>query len=160
MGGVFDWCWSQAFLTCHCKIGGDDNLLSQSEIWIWIYLFFFNFRHRQPCRSNPELASPPPTSSISSAQPVRGQDGGGTAHIAATYVLHSGAPGPAAFQLPALIQQRCGSTPTARTRALLHSEPPGELRTQSGPAGWPRTGRWSALWEPLGQMEFFRQEGL
>lgn len=134
---------AQISLLVIAKLG--EMIMSYLSLKFVFGLFFSNFRHRQPCRSNPELASPPPTSSISSAQPVRGQDGGGTAHIAATYVLHSGAPRPAAVQLPALIQRRCGSTPTARTRALLHSKPPGELRTQSGPAGWPRTGRWSAL---------------
>uniref|UniRef100_A0A7N8Y6F7 Pecanex-like protein n=1 Tax=Mastacembelus armatus TaxID=205130 RepID=A0A7N8Y6F7_9TELE len=107
--------------------------------------FFLHSRYRQPSRANPKLASPPPTSSISSTQPIRGQDGGGAAHVPTAYILYPGAAGPTVVQLPALLQQLCGSTFSARPRALLPSEPSGQLGAQSRPAGWPQPGQWPTL---------------
>uniref|UniRef100_A0A671V9G1 Pecanex-like protein n=1 Tax=Sparus aurata TaxID=8175 RepID=A0A671V9G1_SPAAU len=77
--------------------------------------------------------------------PIRGQDGGRTSHVPPAYILYPGAPGPAAVQLPALLQRLCGSSSSSRTRALLPGEPPGELGPQIGPAGWPRSGRRTTL---------------
>uniref|UniRef100_A0A8C9YAW3 Pecanex-like protein n=1 Tax=Sander lucioperca TaxID=283035 RepID=A0A8C9YAW3_SANLU len=71
--------------------------------------------------------------------------GGGSTSISTNPAVHTTQSTPASSLPQPHITTLCGSSSSARPRALLPSEPPGELGAQSRPAGWPRPERWTTL---------------